>query len=467
MLPKLPRAACSVGLVAGALLVGSGCHVLSTPGAGPEFFADAGPRAGAAAAPRAASRAGNPTLAGNAPRAGAAARADAAPRSPGEPFVGDQLSAFRPQAAAATGYAARQAAFTPPAHVRGQHDAAHHAAPHAVSPAAHAARAEVEAVEGGSPLVPVVPQELQKITLPPYVLAPPDILLIDAVKLVPKAPYRIEPLDVLLINVEGTLQDQPIQTQFGVDPGGMVHLGPSYGSVKVGGLSLAEARAAIDRHLRSTLREPQVSVSLAQIAGMQQIVGEHLIGPDGTVNLGTYGKVFVAGMTIGQARAAVEHHLSAFLEAPKVSVDVFSYNSLVYYVVIEGAGQGDRVFRIPATGNETVLDAIANERVGGLTQLSSKKIWVARPAPSPNHCDQILPVDWKAITQGASTETNYQVFPGDRIFIAEDRLVAFDRMVDKLTAPFERMFGFVLVSSQAIQVTQRFPKGQQSGGGFF
>ena len=73
---------------------------------------------------------------------------------------------------------------------------------------------------------------------------------------------------------------------------------------------------------------------------------------------------------------------------------------------------GDNVRRLPVTGNETVLDAIA--KVNGLSQLSSKKIWIARPAPDQFGCQQILPVDWDAITQGGQTATNYQVLPGDR-----------------------------------------------------
>src|ERR1700731_2024871 len=49
-----------------------------------------------------------------------------------------------------------------------------------------------------------VPIELDKIALPPYRLEPPDILLVDAVKVVPKAPFRIASLDVLQINAVGT-----------------------------------------------------------------------------------------------------------------------------------------------------------------------------------------------------------------------------------------------------------------------
>ena len=153
--------------------------------------------------------------------------------------------------------------------------------------------------------------------------------------------------------------------------------------------------------------------------------------------------------------------MSKDLDTPKISLDVFAYNSKVYYVIIEGAGTGDKVFRVPVTGNETVLDAIA--QIGGLMEISSKEICIARPAPSGVGCDQILRVDWQAITKGAATATNYQILPGDRVFIPEDRMVAFDALVSKVTRPFERMFGFTLLGVQTIQTAQRFPEGQRTG----
>jgi polysaccharide export outer membrane protein len=300
-------------------------------------------------------------------------------------------------------------------------------------------------------------KELAKVTLPPYVIEPPDILLVDALRVVPKPPFRIQSFDTLQVIVEGTLLEQPINGLYVVEPGGMLDLGPSYGKVMVGGQSLEEAQDSVFRHLKRVLRDPQVSLTLAQAAGQQQIAGEHLVGPDGTINLGTYGTVYVTGMTLAEAKAAIEKHLGEYLDAPLVSVDVFSYNSKVYYVITEGAGFGDNVVRFPVTGNETVLDAIS--QINGLSRLSSKDIWIARPAPSGVGCDQILPVDIEAIMKGASTATNYQVLPGDRVFIAQDQWIAFDSIVGKLTAPWERIFGFALLGSSTVQQFNRFPFG--------
>ena len=286
----------------------------------------------------------------------------------------------------------------------------------------------------------------------PYVIEPPDIILIDAVKIVPKSPYKVDTFDHLQIIVTGTLIDQPISGNFQVEPEGTVNFGPAYGRVKLSGLSIDEARDEVDHHLRTILKEPQVSLSLAQSAGVQQITGEHLVGPDGTVNLGTYGSAYVAGMMLAEAKEAVERHLSKYLDDPEVVIDMFAYNSNVYYIITESTGASDQLVRMPFKEGETVLVAIA--RINGLTEVSSKEIWIARP--SQGECDVILPVNWTDITRGASTATNYSIQPGDRIYIADHRLSEFAPHNRSLT-PSERLFGYVLLGSQWLQTISRFP----------
>jgi polysaccharide export outer membrane protein len=321
--------------------------------------------------------------------------------------------------------------------------------------------AEAAAASNGPVTVPSMrpPAELSKVTLPDYRVEPPDILLIQAMRMTPKNPYMVQTLDILQIVAAGVEVTQPIAGAYQVETSGVVSLGPSYGMAKIAGLTLEEAADAIVRQLRQVgFGDPQVSVSLLQMSGQQQIAGEHLVGPDGTINLGIYGRVQVTGLTLDEARRAVENHLSHFMDGPRVSLDVLAYNSKVFYIITEGAGFGDQIAKVPITGNETVLDAIAT--IGGLTRASSKKIWISRPAPHGMGCDQILPIDFEAITKGAVTSTNYQLFPGDRVFIAEDRLIALDTMISKILNPFERMLGFTLLGSQTIQSLQRFPEGR-------
>lgn len=311
----------------------------------------------------------------------------------------------------------------------------------------------------GGPMVSEVgaaagcPKELRPVSHPPYTVSPPDILYIDAVRLIPKPPYRLESLEVVLLSVTDTLPNAPILGQYVISPEGMLSLGFNYGAVRVGGLTLDQAQTAIRNHLSKILRNPQVTLALAQFRGIQQVRGQHLVRPDGTIGLGTYGSVYVSGMTLGQAKCVIEKYLSQYLQDPQVAVDVLAYNSKVYYVIYDGAGFGQQIFRLPATGNETVLDAIS--QVQGLAAVSSKKrIWLARPAPDDLGCSQVLPVDWGAITQGAVTNTNYQVFPGDRIYVDSNCLICFDNYLSMLLAPVERMLGITLLGAFTYQAVR-------------
>ncbi len=302
------------------------------------------------------------------------------------------------------------------------------------------------------------PRELDMVSLPPYVIEPPDILMINAIKIVPKPPHKIEPFDGLLIRALNTPLESPIADIFSVDPEGTVDLGPAYGKVRVVGLTIDDAQDAIRKELTKTLADPQVSVSLAFSAGAQQIVGEHLVGPDGRVNLGTYGSVYVTGLTLAQAKQAIEKQLSNKLEDPEVVVDIFAYNSKKYYIITQGSSFGDNIVNLPITGNETVLDAISN--INGLSQVSSKHIWIARPAPNGVGCEQILPVNYDEITRGGVTATNWQVMPGDRLFISEQPLATLDARVATVTRPFERLLGFVSLGTAAANRIVRFGLGQ-------
>jgi len=300
-------------------------------------------------------------------------------------------------------------------------------------------------------------REKALVSLPAYRIAPPDVLEIEMLKLVPLPPYRAEIYDVLQIQVVGTLLDQPISGYYMVEGEGTVNLGPAYGSVRAVGMTIEEIEQTITADLKQVLARPDVSVQLARSAGTQPVTGQYLVGPDGSVNLRRYGLVNVAGKTVGEAKVAMQKHLSQYFDSPNVSVNVVSYNSKVYYIVTEGANLGDNVVRVPITGKETVLDAIST--IGGLSQLSSKDIWIARPNPANSGCEQILPIDWDAITRGASSSTNYQIMPGDRVFIAENSTVALTNLVTILTGPFERIAGVTSLGVSTIRNFQTLGRG--------
>ncbi|HZU39064.1 MAG TPA: polysaccharide biosynthesis/export family protein [Gemmataceae bacterium] len=308
--------------------------------------------------------------------------------------------------------------------------------------------------------VPPIPHELQKVTLPPYRIEPPDLLVLDALSVVPKPPYHIAPLDVLYVQASNLLPGRPIETappeagqiasMFPVTPEGNIMFGPPYGQVTVAAMTLEQATAAVEAHLKKIVKTPKdVTVNLAQSRAMQQIRGDHLVIQDGTVNLGLYGSVMVAGMTVAEARAAIEKHLSQWLLNPEISVSVAGYNSKVYYIAFDNGGYGITTTRLPLQGGETVIDALS--LVGGLpAQASEKHIWLARPAPEGLGCDQLLPIDYPAIVARADTATNYQLLPGDRIYVQADTLVTTNNILNKIISPIERIFGVTLLGTETV-----------------
>jgi len=310
---------------------------------------------------------------------------------------------------------------------------------------------ENEAVHPVSPeLVP--PRELSMVSLPTYRIEPPDLIQIEMLKQVPLPPYRAKIYDVLEIHVARALPDQPIANYYLVDGEGRVNLGPTYGSLWVAGMTVEEIKTTLTEHLSQILADPGVSVQLARASGMQPVSGEYLLQMDGTVNLRQYGSVNLTGKTVAEAETVLEKHLAEYFDSPEVTVNVIAYNSKVYYIVTEGANLGDNLIRVPVTGKETVLDALS--QVGGLSQLSSENIWIARPAPGDFGCEQILPVDYDAITRGAVTATNYQILPGDRIFIAEDNVMALTNFINKMVAPLERAAGITSLTTSTIRNLQ-------------
>ena len=134
--------------------------------------------------------------------------------------------------------------------------------------------------------------------------------------------------------------------------------------------------------------------------------------PDGTINLGKYGQIQVMGRTVTEieemVRAAVRVQTK---DTGVLSVRLVSRQSKVYYVI--GAINSPGAFQL--AGRETVLDAIM--QAGGLTDDASRdNIILSRPS-KPNCPRIVLPVCWKNIVQLGDTTTNYQLAPGDRIYV--------------------------------------------------
>jgi polysaccharide export outer membrane protein len=223
----------------------------------------------------------------------------------------------------------------------------------------------------------------------------------------------------------------------------------------------------VPTEMRKTLLPPYVvnppdvlEIDLFELKGLfqQPVRGPHVIRPDGTVGLGAYGSVRVAGMTLDEAKTEIARQILSKLSPEKVklkdieenlSVDVLAYNSQLYFIITDGGGFGSQVYPLPVTGNDTVLTALS--KINGLPAVGSKKhVWVARRTPGHSTGENILPVDYCGITERGETGTNYQVLPGDRIYVQADRMITLDRTLQKIFQPIERTLGLILLGSQTV-----------------
>jgi polysaccharide biosynthesis/export protein len=292
-----------------------------------------------------------------------------------------------------------------------------------------------------------IPRELSMVSLPPYRIEPPDELFVGVQALVPRPSYQIGQFDILQINALGVITERPIHSFYRVESDGMIYLGPPYGAVRLSGLTIDEAQAEIVRSLQFLLKSPEVSIQVARSATSEQISRRYRVGPDGMLNLGRCGMVYVTDKTVTEARQAVETQLAQYFDAPKASVEVVRYNSRSYYVVTDSLIAQKTMAQFPITGNETVLDAIG--QVQTISNVAGKTMWVARPAPGDAGQEQILPVDWDAIAHRGITDTNYQILPGDRVFIVDDSLVAANAIVGRILSPLERTMAMINLGVRA------------------
>lgn len=158
-----------------------------------------------------------------------------------------------------------------------------------------------------------------------------------------------------------------------------------------------------------------------------RLPGDQPVQPDGTIELGRYGRIRVAGQTLDQIRTHVQAVVSAREVARAASaqgqdqsvdgdmneiiVRLVDWKSKVFYVVGEVNSPG----AYPYAGNETVLDALL--AAGDITRRANRHQIILSRATAP--CDQrvVLPICYDHIVQIGDASSNYQIMPGDRIFV--------------------------------------------------
>jgi polysaccharide export outer membrane protein len=205
--------------------------------------------------------------------------------------------------------------------------------------------------------------------------------------------------------------------------------------------SAAEETLPIPKELNKRVLPPYTvepgDVLLVQPADLDapiRLPGDQPVLTDGSINLGRYGRLIVAGQTIDQIeteiRVAIQNYLAVQPRPPAgtaaavgeprpplpsevgpITVRIVTRVSKVYYVLGEVSAPGS----FTLNGRETVLDGIL--AAGGLNERASRRnIILARPT-HPDGCRVVLPICYYEIVQLGDTSTNYQLAPGDRIYV--------------------------------------------------
>jgi protein involved in polysaccharide export with SLBB domain len=335
-------------------------------------------------------------------------------------------------------------------------------------------------------------------------------------------PYVVEPPDLLVIEVLEALPGRPISGEHLVRPDGRISLG-FYGEVDVRGLTLEQVKVKVVEHLRQFLPDEVlglVETEVVPVSGKPgappatpperelldprppadkgpsarpktsssgpvkgRTAGGRKAGPAGVVALAKYepdetpattvtlpagGNVTIRieiqtgkpaeseaakpGFIVPEEHMKVVHKEVAPAASNRVFVDMSAYNSKFYYVQGDVAAPG----KLPWTGGETLLDALTH--AGGLIPSADpNNIRLIRPARGGKP-EKVIPIDHKAIFELGIKHLNYQLFPGDRIVVGRNKVVQTTVVVDRLATAYQALAnGMAQGSSVARNLVQATP----------
>ncbi|MDA1232899.1 MAG: polysaccharide export protein [Planctomycetota bacterium] len=166
-----------------------------------------------------------------------------------------------------------------------------------------------------------------------------------------------------------------------------------------------------------------------------QIPSDHTVQQEGTIDLGGYGRMQVVGLTIPEIQQEIQFAITRqenFRQQSGVglvshsgtlprrteensnfgiAVRLVSRERGVVYVMGEVNSPGS----YPIVGSETVLDALIT--AGGLSDRANHENIILTRPQTEGQPRIILPVCYQQILQLGDTSTNYQLQPGDRIYV--------------------------------------------------
>jgi protein involved in polysaccharide export with SLBB domain len=157
--------------------------------------------------------------------------------------------------------------------------------------------------------------------------------------------------------------------------------------------------------------------------------GPRVVGPDGRIDLGSYGRLRIEGHTTSEIASEISEILN-FPEA-HVHVRVAEYKSQQIYLFGQVVGYQRAV---AYHGPEPVVDLL--QRVGGITHGAAPgSIFVVRSCLAEGKEPEVFHVDLRGILLRKDQRTNIRLQPFDQVFVGETRPFSFEKCIPPWLRP--------------------------------
>lgn len=158
-----------------------------------------------------------------------------------------------------------------------------------------------------------------------------------------------------------------------------------------------------------------------------------VVRPDGRISFDLIGDVEVEARTVEEIRAEITQRISEFIVSPDVTVELTESRSRRYYVV----GQVNRPGSFPLIGRVTAVEALASSSGGTLfASLNSSRL-VRVSAEDAG----VFAVRFSDITERGDGRTNYELKPGDIIYVPPNLSARIGLAIQNILFPVQSIVG--------------------------
>ena len=166
-----------------------------------------------------------------------------------------------------------------------------------------------------------------------------------------------------------------------------------------------------------------------QVLRHPEVSGRFQINQEGKIQYEFVGDIKLSGMTKEDAAKVIAERLAEYIISPEVSVKISGYNSKVVYVVGE-VGRPGKIFMRGDT--ITIREALMDAGLPQLTGVTRKSRLIT---PSEKGKGAVKKVDVYALLYEGDLTQNFEMKPGDVIYIPATFLTKTMRALQPVAAP--------------------------------